>query len=73
MKSIRSIVFLFVFLTATSQSIQSPSSIIRVDFKLDANGTPIYSVKVKNDAVVLESSLGVKLKDREGLEANFEI
>ena len=58
---------------ASAQSIQSPSGKIALNFKLGTNGQPIYSVNYKNKAVVLESALGIKLKEKPSLDANFEI
>ncbi|MNQ08769.1 Retaining alpha-galactosidase precursor [compost metagenome] len=67
---------LFLILTlgiVQAQSVQSPSGKIAVHFKLGSNGQPIYSVNYKDKAVVLESALGIKLKEKPALEANFEI
>lgn len=56
-----------------AQSIQSPSKKITLDFKLSGNGQPSYSVNYKNKPVILESTLGIKLKEKPALDANFEI
>jgi hypothetical protein len=58
---------------AYSQSIQSPSNKISVNFKLTADGKPAYSVTYKDKPVILESTLGIKLKEKPALDANFEI
>jgi hypothetical protein len=56
-----------------AQSVQSPSKNISLDFKLTANGKPSYSVNYKNKPVILESTLGIKLKEKPALDTNFEI
>lgn len=55
------------------QSIQSPSGKIDVHFQLSANGQPTYYVNYKDKAVILESTLGIKLKKKPALDSNFEI
>jgi hypothetical protein len=73
MKHLFSLFFLFALSILQAQSVQSPSGKIVVNFKLGSNGQPIYSVNYKDKNVVLESALGIKLKDKPSLEANFEI
>ncbi|MEM0543814.1 glycoside hydrolase family 97 protein [Flavobacterium sp. j3] len=71
MKKILSpMLLLFVFFVS-AQSIQSPSKQILLDFKLAENGRPTYSVTYKNKPVVLQSSLGIYLKDGSNLASNF--
>ncbi len=69
---------LFLFLvfginTTYSQNIQSPSNKISVNFKLTTDGQPSYSVNYNNKPIIFESTLGIKLKDKPALDANFEI
>jgi hypothetical protein len=69
---------LFLFLvfginTTYSQNIKSPSNKISVNFKLTTDGQPSYSVNYNNKPVIFESTLGIKLKDKSALDANFEI
>jgi hypothetical protein len=73
MKHLFSLFFLFALSILQAQSVQSPSGNIVVNFKLGSNGQPIYSVNYKDKAVVLESVLGIKLKEKPALEYNFEI
>ncbi len=73
MKHLFSLFFLFALSILQAQSVQSPSGKIVVNFKLGSNGQPIYSVNYKDKTVVLESVLGIKLKDKPSLEASFEI
>ena len=63
----------FVMNPAFSQNVQSPSNKISVNFKLSATGQPMYSVNYKNKPIILESALGIKLKDDVALDANFQI
>lgn len=69
---------LFLFLvfginTTYSQNIKSPSNKISVNFKLTTDGQPSYSVNYNNKPVIFESTLGIKLKEKPALDANFEI
>ena len=73
MKHLFSLLFLFTLSILSAQSVQSPSGKITVNFKLGSNGQPVYAVNYKNKAVVLESALGIKLKEKPALDANFEI
>lgn len=63
----------FLFNFGNAQSVQSPSGKIALNFKLAANGQPSYAVSYKNKAVILESALGIKLKEKSALDADFEI
>ena len=63
----------FVMNPAFSQNVQSPSNKISVNFKLSATGQPMYSVNYKNKPIILESALGIKLKDDVALDADFQI
>jgi hypothetical protein len=72
----KKIIFFFTLLLVEfsyAQSIQSPSGKIVVNFKLAANGQPSYSVNYKNKLAILESALGIKLKEKPALDANFDI
>lgn len=55
------------------QSIQSPSKEINVQFQIGANGKPSYSVMYKNQPVLLDSNLGVVLKDGESFASDFVV
>ncbi|HLA57018.1 MAG TPA: glycoside hydrolase family 97 protein [Flavobacterium sp.] len=56
-----------------SQTLQSPSQAIKLEFSLSANGKPSYSLQYKNKTVVEQSFLGFKIKDGQPLDADFEI
>lgn len=73
MKRFLPLFLVFVANFGFSQNIQSPSNKISVNFKLSATGQPSYAVNYKNKPVILESALGIKLKDKAALDANFEI
>jgi hypothetical protein len=73
MKRFLPLYLVFVMNIVFSQSVSSPSNKISVNFKLTATGQPTYSVNYKNKPVILESTLGIKLKGKPALEANFEI
>jgi hypothetical protein len=72
MKFFCSLFFLFAFSISQAQIIQSPSGKIDVNFKLSVNG-PSYSVNYKDKAVILESTLGIKLKEKPALDANLKL
>ena len=73
MKYLYSLFLVFSLSFAHSQSVKSPSGKIALTFKLKGNGQPSYSVDYKNKAVLLESALGIKLKEKPALDAKFEI
>ena len=73
MKRFFSLYLVFVMNIVFSQSVSSPSNNISVNFKLTATGQPAYTVNYKNKPVILESTLGIRLKGKPALEANFEI
>jgi hypothetical protein len=73
MKRFFSFYLVFVMNIVFSQSVSSPSNKILVNFKLTATGQPTYTVNYKNKPVILESTLGIRLKGKPALEANFEI
>jgi len=71
------ILFSLLFFTgmyfSTAQSLQSPDGDLQMNFKLQENGTPTYSLFYKGNEVVKTSKLGLSLKDAEDLLANFSI
>jgi hypothetical protein len=73
MKNFLSLFLIMILNMVYSQNIQSPSGKIAVDFKLTSSGQPAYAVKYNNRAVISESTLGIILKDKKALIANFEI
>lgn len=73
MKHFLSGILFFTLSLLQAQSVVSPSKRISLDFKLTANGQPTYTVAYKNKAVVQESAMGIKLKEKPALDANFSI
>ena len=73
MKQLISLFFLFAVGLTQAQTVSSPSGKIVLNFKLSASGQPTYAVNYKAKSVVVTSDLGIKLKDKPGLDANFEI
>jgi hypothetical protein len=73
MKKSTSFLLLLISYGSFSQNIQSPSQKISLDFKLTTSGQPSYSVYYNHKPVIFASTLGVKLKDKPALDANFEI
>jgi hypothetical protein len=54
-------------------SAYSPDSNVVVNFLLDAQGTPFYSMTFGDKEVIKPSRLGLKLKNEKGLEGGFEL
>ncbi|MEN9337420.1 MAG: hypothetical protein RLZZ500_2407 [Bacteroidota bacterium] len=65
---------LLIFITTLQAQITtSPNKEIQVDFQLTAQGQPSYTVKYKNQDVILTSTLGIELKDIPALEKGFTL
>jgi hypothetical protein len=73
MKYYLSFFIVFAMNLLQAQSIQSPSGKMDLTFKLSGNGQPTYSVNYRDKVVILESTLGIKLKEKLALDADFEI
>jgi hypothetical protein len=73
MKRFLPLYLVFIVNFVFSQTVLSPSNKMVVNFKLTASGQPFYSVNYNNKPVILESALGIKLKDKPALDANFTI
>jgi hypothetical protein len=73
MKKSLTIAILFFGLCVAAQTVQSPSKHVSLDFKMAQNGKPTYSVTFKNKPVVLQSSLGIYMKDGSNLASNFSV
>ena len=73
MKKIISLCLLFVISFGKSQTIQSPSKNISLNFQLSQDGKPTYSVLYKNKSIVKESNLGLNLKNLPALNIDFVI
>jgi hypothetical protein len=53
--------------------IASPNNNVQVEFNLTEKGTPVYSVKYKNEDVIKTSNLGFDLLEAPSLNSDFEI
>ena len=73
MKKLSLLVLLLTISFGNAQSILSPSQKLSLTFSLSKEGKPTYSVTYKNQSIVSESTLGIKLKASNSLDANFVI
>lgn len=73
MKQLFSLLIVFAFGFTQAQTVSSPSGKIALSFQLSSAGQPTYSVNYKTKSVVVSSDLGIQLKDKPALNANFEI
>jgi len=73
MKNIFVILFFFTASIGMTQIVQSPSKKLVLNFELDSNQNPTYTVNYKNKPVIRSSNLGFKLKDGTELTSNFKI
>ena len=73
MKSIFSLFVLLLFSIAQSQSVQSPSKQITLTFDFAEKGKPTYSLTYKNKAIILQSYLGITLKNGADLASHFKL
>ncbi len=73
MKKLSLLVLLLTITFGNAQSILSPSQKLILTFSLSKEGKPTYSVTYKNQTIVSESTLGIKLKASNSLDANFVI
>ena len=73
MKKYSVFLFLLLVFSSNAQTTQSPSKQITLNFKLVENGKPTYSINYKNKPVILQSSLGLYLKNETDLASNFSI
>ncbi len=74
MKKICFLILVFSFFTLSAQQkIESPSTEIQVQFSLDSNGTPVYSVNYKGQEIVKASKMGISLKEEPALTQGFSL
>jgi hypothetical protein len=68
------LLWLAFFNTANSQQLKSPNEKFVMEFSLQNDGTPSYSLKYKGKAVVKPSKLGLELKnDKKSLLNDFTV
>lgn len=73
MKFLCGILLLLNCYLTKAQVVQSPSKNIALNFQLDEEGRPFYTVTYKSKPVVKQSYLGVTLKNAFGLHSGFTI
>ncbi|WP_264509420.1 glycoside hydrolase family 97 protein [Flavobacterium sp. N1719] len=73
MKNLITTALLILVTLVQAQTTTSPSKEIQVNFQLTAQGQPSYTVKYKNQDVILTSTLGIELKDIPALEKGFSL
>ena len=64
---------LFIQQVIVAQSLKSPNGKLEMEFSLQEDGTPVYSLTYKDQAVVKPSKLGFDLRDEEDLLAKFTV
>lgn len=73
MKKFQILALLFLVSIVNAQKVQSPSKSLTVNFGLDNEGKPNYSVTLKDKKVVNQSFLGLKLKDGTDFTKGFTV
>jgi len=73
MKNYLFLSLLFVAFITNAQSVQSPSKNITLAFTIAEKGKPVYTVTYKNKAVILQSHLGIYLKNDTDLASGFSV
>src|SRR5476649_2461951 len=72
-------IYLFSFLLSFAACAQNNDAItagmdrVRLEFKLDASGRPVYAVYYDGKPVIKPSVLGIKLVDAPGLDEHFTV
>jgi glucan 1,4-alpha-glucosidase len=73
MKNLFCFLLVLIIGSSNAQTLFSPSKEIQLDFKLDINGKPSYKVSYKGKPILLESFLGITLKEGGNLTSDFSI
>lgn len=69
-----SVVFILLFsLTASAQELTSPSGKLALSFRLTEAGEPTYNLSFAGRPVLMQSRLGIELKDAPALTGGFSI
>ena len=64
---------LLLSIVSNAQILKSPDGNLSMEFRLDKNGSPIYSLHFKNKPVLQESKMGFVLKSDIALNQDFQI
>ncbi len=67
------ILFLMAINVSIAQSIESPNGELEMEFSLQEDGTPVYTLNYKDQQVIKTSKLGFDLKEEKDLLSNFSI
>jgi len=67
------LICLAVFGIAQAQSLESPNGDLEMNFSLQEDGTPVYSLDFEGETVIEKSKLGLELKEGQPLTSNFSI
>ncbi len=73
MKNLFIVSFLILTFYSNSQSVQSPSKNITLTFAFAEKGKPTYTVFYKNKPIILQSYLGLLLKNGTDLASHFKV
>ncbi len=65
------IIILIINSTLFAQSLESPDGRLRMNFSLSEEGKPQYDLSLGTKAVIAKSSLGIRIKNRPGLDRNL--
>ena len=65
--------FLIFFVSVFAQTVTSPSGLLKLEFILDGNGTPVYTLYSGTDIIVKPSWMGIFVKNIPALTEGFEV
>lgn len=68
-----SLIWIAVINISIAQKLLSPDENLEMEFSLQADGTPVYSLNYKDKKVIEPSKLGLDLKEEEDLLKHFSI
>ncbi|MCM8569800.1 glycoside hydrolase family 97 protein [Gramella jeungdoensis] len=68
-----SLIWVLALNHAVAQKLESPDGNLKMNFSLQEDGTPVYTLEYKDKAVIEPSKLGLDLKKEEDLLAGFSI
>lgn len=71
--AIFTISFALASIPLSAETVSSPDGNVRVDFSLNADGTPVYQVFYKDKPVLKPSTLGIELAEENSLLDKFRI
>ncbi|WP_192820605.1 glycoside hydrolase family 97 protein [Rufibacter sp. LB8] len=67
-------IFLAMVTASSAQELSSPNGNLKLQFALQANGEPTYSLTYKGKTIIMPSRLGFELKnDKQSLLSGFEV